>query len=400
LRISGRFVLILMFIFQLSERLHASENIIILIIDGARYSETFGDPDHTYIPEMAEIAAEGTLLEHFYNESVTYTSRAIPALWCGSWTEVNNIYYNGINTKHAVKPTIFEYYRKGKNKPAEECFYVIKQLSSLWLASFDPDYGPDYWPEYHSAGSTDAEVASEAEYVMDTYHPPFLLIYLADVDSYGHSGNWESYTNAIQKADSITGLIWQKAQADPFYKDKTTLFVTNDHGRHDDQHGGFSGHGDGCDGCRHIMFLAAGPEIKSGFSSSVPRRIPDMAVTVGHILDFEKPKATGEVMAEILKKTDIKFKGNTPSDFALGQNYPNPFNPSTTVSYQLSASDDVDLSIYNNLGQKVYALFLGRRSAGIHQIKWNAQNFAGGIYFCRMTAGTGFSQTRKLVLLK
>ena len=400
MQLPGRVLVHLFFIFTLAGYLSASENIIIIIIDGARYSETFGDPDYTYIPEMAAIAAEGTQLEHFYNDSITYTSRAIPALWCGSWTEVNDIYYDGMNTKHAVKPTIFEYYRKHKNKPAEECFYVIKQLSSLWLASFDSDYGPDYWPIYHSAGSTDAEVASEAENVMDTYHPAFLLIYLADVDSYGHSGNWESYTNSIQKADSITGLIWQKAQADPFYKDKTTLFVTNDHGRHDDQHGGFRCHGDGCDGCRHIMFLAAGPEIKTGFHSSVPRRIPDMAVTAGHILDFETPQAAGEVMTEILKQTDIGSKEIIPSNSALLQNYPNPFNASTAVTFQLSAACDVELSIFNTSGQKAAVLFSGRKPAGKHRITWDAQNFAGGIYFCRMTSGTGFSQTRKLVLLK
>jgi len=398
--ISGRLVLILIFIFQLSERLPASEKIIIIIIDGARYSETFGDPSYSNIPQMADLSAKGTVIDYFYNDSITYTSRAIPALWCGSWTEVNNIYYDGINTKHAVKPTIFEYYRKGKNKPAEDCFYAIKQLSSLWLASFDPDYGPDYWPTYHSVGYTDSEVATEAQWVMDNYHPSFLLIYLADVDSYGHSGIWESYTNAIQIADSITGLVWQKAQADPFYRDKTTFFVTNDHGRHDDQHGGFSGHGDGCDGCRHIMFLALGPEIKSGFHSSVPRRILDMTVTAGHILDFETPKATGEVMTEILKPTEIKSQGIAASDFILFQNFPNPFNPKTMISYRVPVISEVDLSIYDMRGQKIATLVSENQAVGLHNVNWNANGIVSGMYFYKLSTDNGFTQTKKLLLLK
>ena len=40
-----------------------------------------------------------------------------------------------------------------------------------------------------------------------------------------------------------------------FYKDKTTLIVSNDHGRHIDSKGGFQNHGDDCAGCRHIEFL-------------------------------------------------------------------------------------------------------------------------------------------------
>ena len=89
-----------------------SDKILIVIIDGARYSETFGDPNHTYVPQMWNLAQQGAYIDSFYNDSLTYTSRAIPALWCGSWTEVRDTIYHGNNTQYTIKPTIFEYYRQ------------------------------------------------------------------------------------------------------------------------------------------------------------------------------------------------------------------------------------------------------------------------------------------------
>ena len=60
------------------------DKIMIIIFDGARYSETFGDPTHTYIPKMCELSNEGTIVDDFQNDYITYISRAIPALWCGA----------------------------------------------------------------------------------------------------------------------------------------------------------------------------------------------------------------------------------------------------------------------------------------------------------------------------
>ncbi len=81
-------------------------------------------------------------------------------------------------------------------------------------------------------------------------------------------------------------------------------------------------------------------------------------------------------------------------------NYPNPFNPSTTISYQISGPQFVSLSIYNNLGQRVETLVSGTQSAGTHKRQWKATGFASGVYFCRLETEHGFTQIRKLILLK
>ncbi len=363
-----------------------AQNIIIVIIDGARYSETLGDSTRTYTPRMWELAEQGTYLSHFYNDSLTYTSRAIPAIWCGTWTDVRDTLYNDSYTKYAVKPTIFEYILKQKNLSSNHFFYVIKFLPSLWLPSFDPDYGPDYWPTYHSIGKTDNDVAYEAEQVMKHFRPQYLLIYLADVDGAGHSGNWQDYIGAIQIADSLVGNIWERAQDISFYANKTTMFVTNDHGRHDDAHGGFSGHGDSCMGCRHIQLLAIGPNIKQNYISDTYRRIPDVTTTIGQMANVDMSKVSGSVMEEIFASTLDIDETEIQVHIDEIENYPNPFNAETIIRYNLSKKSNVILKIYDISGREIVTLINSVQNIGTNSVIWNGYNQVGnpvssGIYF-------------------
>ena len=88
----------------------------------------------------------------------------------------------------------------------------------------------------------------------------------------------------------------------------------------------------------------------------------------------------------------------------LSQNYPNPFNPETTIRYDLSRPEAVELSVYNLEGQKVATLVLGHREAGSYSVRWDGVTDAGlelasGVYFYRLTAGERV-ETRKLLLLR
>ena len=91
---------------------------------------------------------------------------------------------------------------------------------------------------------------------------------------------------------------------------------------------------------------------------------------------------------------------NHPETFLLYQNFPNPFNPTTTISYKLLAFSRVDLSIYNLLGQKVATLVSAKQPAGKYEVQWDATGFASGVYLYKLDTDNGFSQTRKLVLLR
>jgi hypothetical protein len=91
---------------------------------------------------------------------------------------------------------------------------------------------------------------------------------------------------------------------------------------------------------------------------------------------------------------------NMPTEFALYQNYPNPFNPSTTIKFALPMDSKVTLKVYNIVGQKVTTLINNEsKEAGYHQVNFNANELATGIYIYRLTAND-FTSIKKFVVLK
>ena len=382
-----------------------SEHVVLVIIDGLRYTEGLGDPNHTFVPEMWRLAQQGAIVEPFLNDGFTYTSRAIPAIWCGAWTEIlqfDDPDCGGLSNNYTELPTIFEYYRKEFSSPAEDCIYILKDVGCPWKASLDPDYGRDYWPLYHSVGSSDLDVWHEAKMILEAFTPTFSLIYLAEVDHAGHSGDWDYYTRSIAIADSVVGLIWEYVQTNAHYAGTTTMFVTNDHGRHTRD---FSGHGDDCDGCRTIQLLAVGPNVKAGLVSTVPRTLRDITPTIGELLGFRTEKATGRAMTELFNETNVLAKRNREqrSELSLCA-VPNPFNPATMLYFKIATPGEAHITIYDVSGKRVASLSRGFLNIGEHQWPWMALTPDGrplpaGVYLIRLSTA-GESTTQRVVLLK
>ncbi|NOY58229.1 MAG: T9SS type A sorting domain-containing protein [Calditrichaeota bacterium] len=84
----------------------------------------------------------------------------------------------------------------------------------------------------------------------------------------------------------------------------------------------------------------------------------------------------------------------------LSGNYPNPFNPSTTIAYSLREKSDVQLTVYNTLGQKVATILdIRGQAAGKYKVTWQPTNLGSGIYFYHLKAGD-FVRTRKMTIMK
>jgi len=92
-------------------------------------------------------------------------------------------------------------------------------------------------------------------------------------------------------------------------------------------------------------------------------------------------------------------EGSIANQFKLSQNYPNPFNPSTNINFTLPATVNVQLDVFNLLGQKVATLVDGRRLAGNHTVRFDASNLASGVYFYMLRAGD-ITLQRKMTLIK
>jgi peptidase C25-like protein/type IX secretion system substrate protein len=86
------------------------------------------------------------------------------------------------------------------------------------------------------------------------------------------------------------------------------------------------------------------------------------------------------------------------------KSYPNPFNPHTTLSFNLSESTDINLSVYNIKGQLVMELINEHLKEGSHSVVWDGRNASGkttstGIYFARLKT-RNLDITKKIILIK
>ena len=73
-------------------------------------------------------------------------------------------------------------------------------------------------------------------------------------------------------------------------------------------------------------------------------------------------------------------------------NFPNPFNASTSISVALPEAGEVDIEVYNILGQKVRQLFRGYRPVGVYQLTWDGRDEGGreaasGVYLVSAQMG-------------
>jgi CotH kinase protein/Lamin Tail Domain/Chitobiase/beta-hexosaminidase C-terminal domain/Secretion system C-terminal sorting domain/Right handed beta helix region len=89
----------------------------------------------------------------------------------------------------------------------------------------------------------------------------------------------------------------------------------------------------------------------------------------------------------------------TIQSFKLFQNYPNPFNNLTQIRFEIPSDQNVSITIYNIIGQKVARIMNRRLLAGYHEVLFDASYYASGIYFYRFESES-FNQVKKMVLIK
>ena len=83
----------------------------------------------------------------------------------------------------------------------------------------------------------------------------------------------------------------------------------------------------------------------------------------------------------------------------LYQNYPNPFKYKTSIAFDLSKREFIELSIFSIHGRKKETLVSKIFSIGHHSVEWDASNMTNGIYFYRLT-GDQITESKKMLLLK
>jgi hypothetical protein len=136
------------------------------------------------------------------------------------------------------------------------------------------------------------------------HQPRLLYIAYGETDDFAHDGQYDQYLKAIARTDQFIAEIWQTLQADPFYRDQTTLIITTDHGRGEHAHSwqhhasgravaGYmkklSAFSDGISGSDQIWLAALGPAIPARgiVTTQTPWQQSQVAATVAALFGYD-----------------------------------------------------------------------------------------------------------------
>ncbi len=278
---------------------------IVVVLDGPRWSETWGDSTGNLIPnQMFKLKQQGTFFSDFRNLGRTYTNSGHTALLTGVHQRISN------EGKELPKyPNIYQYLRKDKSISKDKTWLLTAKGK---LQMLDNTKHKDWWNTYlpasycgiNASGTgypNDAIMYPIFKKIILENQPVFTLINLIGIDAWAHQNKWDRYIASIVELDTYVLDLWNSIQNDPEMSNQTALYITNDHGRHlDGRKNGFVSHGCKCDGCTHISLLALGPDFEADKVVASQYDQVDLTATIAKMLGISMPFSTGKVITELI----------------------------------------------------------------------------------------------------
>ena len=375
-------------------------HVVIVVVDGARFSETFGDSTLANVPRQGlDLAAQG-YRGASWNAGVTTTVPGHAAILSGAYQPLAN---DGSERPHL--PLLFEYYRAATGAPRSQAWFLADKPKLDVMSNSDhPDYGDSLGASVDVDCPTDSAVVARAEAVLLAERPALLAMDLAQTDIVAHTGDWEGYLAALQRADSLIYDLWLTIRSDTALAERTALFVTNDHGRHDDEHGGFVSHGCGCDGCCRVQLLALGPGFRTDVVSPLLWQPVDIAPTIGALLGFATPLATGRVMTDLFTPQDpvAAPPGDAAPGLRFGSPAPRPARGAVRIPLDVPQAGRLLVEVLDAQGRRVATLADGDVATGRRVLAWSGRGCGGrraapGAYFVHAQLGD-LATTARVVL--
>ena len=134
-----------------------------------------------------------------------------------------------------------------------------------------------------------------------------------------------------------------------------------------------------------------------------------------HNLDFAESDESGgfhnhnysiALLNDVIEKADLitgiqdQNGSNLPLQFTLSQNYPNPtgITPVTNISYQLTKTGQVNLTVYNMMGQVVRRVVNENQVKGKYLVHFNTSGLASGLYVYKLMSGNHISIKKMLII--
>ncbi len=339
----------------------ASKNRKVVVITfggGARDQETFAPEGQGNIPHlMSELIPQSTFFTQVVNRGILGHYVATASLATGVYETINN--FASLPPEH---PTVFEYFRKDRKRPASDAWVVApsngfnrigesshrsygaglgarvilpKHLLTSALSSNHGDYQhllrdnyetPYYAPELggseveleqlerilnlsvedfkahaRTLSSPDELSVYVVRQLMRQEAPSLLWITMHDIDV-AHAGAYSLYIEGIRRTDRLCAEIWKAIQSEPEYAGKTTLFILPDFGRDSDEDSGGNGfqhHRTGDAPSRTTWMMVLGAGVRENVVFDRPMESTDLVPTIGAMLDFSPSLAQGKQISEL-----------------------------------------------------------------------------------------------------
>jgi hypothetical protein len=205
-----------------------------------------------------------------------------------SWAAFNNI----MNKGRCGFP-VNAGYEDFKDKNSSEKQKALNETQFLLPKTFGNNERPD------------AITYFLAKEYMKQNHPKVLQINFIETDAYAHRGLYPEYILSAHTNDRMLEDLWNYLQNDPFYKDQTTLFIANDHGRGNNEKENWTHHSKNYPGSDQIWFAVMGPDVKPlGETQNIQVYQNQYAKTIASLLgiEFKSPNKIGESITSVLKK--------------------------------------------------------------------------------------------------
>ncbi len=311
-------------------------HVIVMVMDGARIDETFGDgysdaedeeTENLFLEVKERLAAYGTILKPGYNTGITITGPGHCSLLTGARQEYGHFATpDGAGYYRPELPTLYEEIRAqlgaleaelvltGNTDHVESLSHSLyPALGSSYRASYNLVTNPEDQNDTEPA-EADEQVVTAVEERLATDQPRLLLANLHAMDRAGHyNDDPDAYGKRVEQMSQPLVDLWDYIQSPESggLADDTVLVLVADHGRHrwgeeeearlDGTEGpDFRNHGDQCRGCREIPMLMVGPGIQEGITVTTPYTQEDVAATIARLLGVELPYASGVVIDEAL----------------------------------------------------------------------------------------------------
>ena len=328
-----------------------TENIILVTLDGLRWQEVFEGADQAIIDQGKYINNAGNI-EKYSGRADESRKALMPFLWnvVGSKGQLyGNRHYGNkvnctnhhllsfpgysemlvgfrhpwvssnrkVNNPHATVFETIENHAHFRNEVAAfatwDAFpYILRESQSDIYVNAGNDIAQGRLSSHEKELNdlmADGQQRSDSmtfQYAMEYLkreRPRVTLIGFDATDYYAHRGKYDAYLHAARDADRMIEQLWQWVQSQPDYRDKTTMFITTDHGRGNGKNN-WRKHRLLARGSRHIWFAVIGPdtpafgEMKIKSKSYQNQVAKTLAAFLG--MHYENEQPVGDVLQTMI----------------------------------------------------------------------------------------------------